>query len=55
MSYDRITFKIISIIVVLICLYLFFGCKSKQVQCEAYSAIDNSNWVQIDSTASNYE
>ena len=55
MSYDRLAFKIISIIIVLVCLYIFFGCKNKQVQCEAYSAINNSNCFQMDSTASNYE
>lgn len=55
MSYDRIAFKIISIIIVLVCLYIFFGCKNKQVQCEAYSSIDHSNWAQMDSIDSNYE
>ncbi len=48
MSYDKKAFKIISIIVVLTLLYILFGCKNKQVQCEAYSVIDK-NTVFLDS------
>lgn len=37
MPYEKTAFRIISIIIILISLYILFGCKAKQVQCEAYS------------------